>query len=196
MRTLHNLVLAAVCAASSLTVQAQTTGDLNVLGDNHALYRLQQKHKFLLLPIEEKEENAHLRIIKNNQVVKELNCRLAIDKTDYSVPLKLDENQDSEILIDITFSNNRRSTGSIKDFVAWKELKTSDSFDTTNREKYRPTYHHTPQWGWMNAMLSVPMHWELSSAARQLSTKTTLPALEMAPLLPCTHQPEQVRCRV
>ena len=150
MRTLHNLVLAAVCAASSLTVQAQTTGALHVLSDNHAFYRLQQKHKFLLLPIEEKEENAHLRIIKNNQVVKELNCRLAIDKTDYSVPLKLDENQDSEILIDITFSNNRRSTGSIKDFVAWKELKTSDSFDTTNREKYRPTYHHTPQWGWMN----------------------------------------------
>ena len=150
MRTLHNLVLAAVCAASSLTVQAQTPGALHVLSDNHAFYRLQQKHKFLLLPIEEKEENAHLRIIKNNQVVKELNCRLAIDKTDYSVPLKLDENQDSEILIDITFSNNRRSTGSIKDFVAWKELKTSDSFDTTNREKYRPIYHHTPLWGWMN----------------------------------------------
>ena len=150
MRTIHKIMMTVVCVASSFTVQAQTPGALHVLSDNHAFYRLQQKHKFLLLPIEEKEENAHLRIIKNNQVVKELNCRLAIDKTDYSVPLKLDENQDSEILIDITFSNNRRSTGSIKDFVAWKELKTSDSFDTTNREKYRPVYHHTPLWGWMN----------------------------------------------
>ena len=150
MRTIHKIMMTVVCVASSFTVQAQTPGALHVLSDNHAFYRLQQKHKFLLLPIEEKEENAHLRIIKNNQVVKELNCRLAIDKTDYSVPLKLDENQDSEILIDITFSNNRRSTGSIKDFVAWKELKTSDSFDTTNREKYRPIYHHTPLWGWMN----------------------------------------------
>ena len=150
MRTIHKIMITVVCVASSFTVQAQTPGALHVLSDNHAFYRLQQKHKFLLLPIEEKEENAHLRIIKNNQVVKELNCRLAIDKTDYSVPLKLDENQDSEILIDITFSNNRRSTGSIKDFVAWKELKTSDSFDTTNREKYRPIYHHTPLWGWMN----------------------------------------------
>ena len=150
MRTIHKIIMTVVCVASSFTVQAQTPGALHVLSDNHAFYRLQQKHKFLLLPVEEKEENAHLRIIKNNQVVKELNCRLAIDKTDYSVPLKLDENQDSEILIDITFSNNRRSTGSIKDFVAWKELKTSDSFDTTNREKYRPIYHHTPLWGWMN----------------------------------------------
>ena len=150
MRTLHNLVLAAVCAASSLTVQAQTTGGLNVLGDNHALYRLQQKHKFLLLPVEEKEENAHLRIIRNNHIVKELNCRLAIDKIDYSVPLELGDNRDSDVLIDITFPGNRRSTGAIKDFVAWKELKTSDSFDTTNREKYRPIYHHTPLWGWMN----------------------------------------------
>ena len=109
MRTLHNLVLAAVCAASSLTVQAQTTGGLNVLGDNHALYRLQQKHKFLLLPVEEKEENAHLRIIRNNHIVKELNCRLAIDKIDYSVPLELGDNRDSDVLIDITFPGNRRS---------------------------------------------------------------------------------------
>ena len=54
------------------------------------------------------------------------------------------------MIISCRLPNNRRSTGAVKDFVAWKELKTSDSFDTTNREKYRPVYHHTPQWGWMN----------------------------------------------
>lgn len=150
MKNIHKLVMAAFCAASSLAVQAQAPGTLNILGDNHVIYRLQSKHKFLILPIEEKEENAHLRVIRDNQVVKELNCRLAIDNVDYSVPLELDTHQDSDVLLDITFQSNRRSTGAVKDFVAWKMLKTSDYFDTSNREKYRPVYHHTPLWGWMN----------------------------------------------
>ena len=150
MKNIHKLVMAAFCAASSLAVQAQAPGTLNILGDNHVIYRLQSKHKFLILPIEEKEENAHLRVIRDNQVVKELNCRLAIDNVDYSVPLELDTHQDSDVLLDITFQSNRRSTGAVKDFVAWKMLKTSDQFDTSNREKYRPVYHHTPLWGWMN----------------------------------------------
>lgn len=29
-------------------------------------------------------------------------------------------------------------------------MKQSDTFDTTNREQWRPVYHHTPTWGWMN----------------------------------------------
>ena len=29
-------------------------------------------------------------------------------------------------------------------------MKLSDTFDTTNREKFRPTYHFSPLYGWMN----------------------------------------------
>ena len=36
------------------------------------------------------------------------------------------------------------------DAVGWKALKLSDTFDTANKEKYRPLYHHTPAYGWMN----------------------------------------------
>ncbi|WP_276817368.1 DUF4980 domain-containing protein [Segatella maculosa] len=150
MTSFKKIVLTALCAASAIATRAQMPGTLSLLGDNHVFYRLQVKQRFLLLPVEERQENARLCIIKNNEIVKELNCKLAVDKTDYTVPLDLNDYQGSDILIDITFPNNRRSTGAVKDFVVWKELKTSDSFDTTNREKYRPVYHHTPQWGWMN----------------------------------------------
>ena len=34
--------------------------------------------------------------------------------------------------------------------LCWQLMKESDTFDTTNREAYRPVYHHTPLWGWMN----------------------------------------------
>ena len=150
MTSFKKIVLTVLCAASAIATRAQMPGTLSLLGDNHVFYRLQVKQKFLLLPVEERQENARLCIIKNNEIVKELNCKLAVDKTDYMVPLDLNDYQGSDILIDITFPGNRRTTGSMKDFVVWKELKTSDSFDVTNREKYRPVYHHTPQWGWMN----------------------------------------------
>ena len=150
MTSFKKIVLTVLCAASAIATRAQMSGILSLLGDNHVFYRLQVKQRFLLLPVEERQENARLCIIKNNEIVKELSCKLAVDKTDYTVPLDLNDYQGSDILIDITFSGNRRTTGSMKDFVVWKELKTSDSFDVTNREKYRPVYHHTPQWGWMN----------------------------------------------
>ena len=150
MTSFKKIVLTALCAASAIVTRAQMPGTLSLLGNNHVFYRLQVKQRFLLLPVEERQENARLCIIKNNEIVKEFNCKLAVDKTDYTVPLDLNDYQGSDILIDITFPGNRRTTGSMKDFVVWKELKTSDSFDVTNREKYRPVYHHTPQWGWMN----------------------------------------------
>ena len=82
--------------------------------------------------------------------MKEFNCRLALDKKDYMVPLDLKDLQGEPLLLDITFSGNRRSTGNINDFVVWKLLKTADTFDASNRERFRPAYHHTPVYGWMN----------------------------------------------
>ena len=117
-----------------------------ILGDRHAMLRLDKQKKFLLLPVEEKEENAHIRVVRNNQLVKTLNCRLAVDKVDYFVPYEVGEGE----LFDISFNGNTRATGAINDFACWKRMSYSDSFDTKNVEKHRPDYHHTPQYGWMN----------------------------------------------
>ena len=117
-----------------------------ILGDRHAMLRLDKQKKFLLLPVEEKEEYAHIRVVRNNQLVKTLNCRLAVDKVDYFVPYEVGEGE----LFDISFNGNTRATGAINDFACWKRMSYSDSFDTKNVEKHRPVYHHTPQYGWMN----------------------------------------------
>ena len=34
--------------------------------------------------------------------------------------------------------------------AGWEALSLSDSFDTTNTERFRPAFHHTPLYGWMN----------------------------------------------
>ena len=55
-----------------------------------------------------------------------------------------------DCLLDIQFTGEKKNTGSIQYFTCWKELKETNSFDSSNREKYRPLYHHTPPYGWMN----------------------------------------------
>ena len=128
-----------------LTAQAQVQP--RVLGENHAMVRLESGSKYVLLPVEEKAENASVRVIgKDNQCVRRPNVRLAVDHADYYVPLEIKDGQ----VLDIIFHGDRRTTGAVKEFACWKEMKYSNEFDTTNREKFRPTYHHTPAYGWMN----------------------------------------------
>ncbi len=118
-----------------------------ILGENHAMLKLEQNKNLLLLPVQEKAENAHIAVLdKRNEMVKRLNVKLAVDKVDYFVPLKINQAQ----LLDITFQGERRTTGAVKDFVCWREMKYDNSFDTSNRERFRPLYHHTPLYGWMN----------------------------------------------
>lgn len=133
-------------------LHAQTT---QFLDGNHVIQRISTSSKYLLLPVEESQENDHIRVIQDNKVVRELNCRLAINKTDYFVPLLLNGLAEGEAMLDISMTRGNATAPSggqvaIKDFTCWKQMKYSDTFDTQNREKYRPVYHHTPLWGWMN----------------------------------------------
>ena len=135
----------AICLFTSTTLMHAQS----FLSQNHSIKRVITSDKYVLLPVEEDENNAHIRVIKDNQVVKEFNCKLAINKTDYSVPLDISE-YGGDVLLDIQFTGDKRSIGLIKDFACWKDIKLSNVFDTKNREKFRPIYHHTPAYGWMN----------------------------------------------
>lgn len=137
------MALAAIITAGAAAAAAQKP---QFLGDGHAIIKVDTQKKYLLLPVEEKEENAHIRVIRNNQLVKTLNCRLATDKVDYFVPFEVESGQ----VLDIAFPGNPRSTGAMNDFTCWKKMSYSDTFDTKNVEKHRPAYHHTPAYGWMN----------------------------------------------
>ncbi len=148
METNKRIIMAMLLTmALNVTAMAQST---SFLSEHHAMYKTVPAERFLLLPVEEEEENAHIRILQDNEVVKTLNCRLAVDKTDYYVPVDLGDMTRNPIVVDIIFPANRRATGAIKNFACWKEIKLSGTFDTANRERFRPLYHHTPPYGWMN----------------------------------------------
>ena len=141
----RKIKLLAICLFITTTfMHAQT-----FLSSNHAMKRVKTADKYILLPVEEEEGYAHIRVIKDNQVVKEFNCKLAINKTDYNVPLDVSE-YGGDVLLDIQFSGDKRSIGLINNFACWKDIKATNVFDSMNREKFRSIYHHTPVYGWMN----------------------------------------------
>ena len=145
---MKRLVMTLVAAVMTLVASAQQPP--LVLGKSHAMQRVGVTNKYLLLPVQEREDNATIKVLVNGQQVQKLNIRLAVDKVDYYVPLDVKRFGAGEVLLDIFFHGDRRFTGAMKDFLCWKEMKFSDTFDTANREKFRPQYHHTPVYGWMN----------------------------------------------
>ena len=144
----RNILSVLIALASIGTACAQET---QFLSSNHCLYRIQQKDKCLLLPVQESAEMSNIKVIAGSKQMKSLNVRLAMNKVDYYVPLYLDEfNEEKTLALDIHVNGNYRNDGGISTFTCWKNIKNAESFDTTNREQYRPLYHHTPAYGWMN----------------------------------------------
>ena len=118
-----------------------------VLGDSHAMLKMVSGPRYILLPVQESEDIASIAVLgAHNDMVQRLNVKLAIDRVDYYVPYELK----GACLMDIEFRGDRRQKGAVGEFACWKEIRFSDSFDTTNRERFRPAYHHTPLYGWMN----------------------------------------------
>ena len=117
-----------------------------VLGEKHAMLHVGNS-KYVLLPVQESEDIASIAVLNSrNDMVQRLNVKLAVDRVDYWVPYELKGAR----LLDIEFHGDRRQKGAVAEFACWKEIKYSDTFDTVNREHFRPLYHHTPQYGWMN----------------------------------------------
>ena len=139
---------ATVLASLAFAASAQ---DARFLSSNHCIYRINEQKNYLLLPVQEKAEMCNIKVVKNNTPVKALNVRLASNHIDYYVPLDLKQfGDDAKLALDIHVNGTYRNDGELSGFTCWKKMLFSDTFDTANREKYRPVYHHTPAWGWMN----------------------------------------------
>ena len=137
--------LLAIALGLSLTVQgAENRVAVKHLANEQNIILLDSVKKFLLLPVQENAPEGKVNIIVNNefQLEQNINIRLAREKVDYYVPLDLSAYQGKSVSVNVT--------GMPASSLCWKEIKLSDTFDSSNRETYRPVYHHTPVYGWMN----------------------------------------------
>lgn len=129
----------------SLSVQGMESNlVVKHLANEQNIVVLDSVKKFLLLPVQDDAPEGKVNIVVNNegQLAQSMNIRLARERVDSYVPLDLSAYVNQKVSIDIA--------GMPSSSLCWKELKMSDSFDMTNKEMFRPVYHHTPAYGWMN----------------------------------------------
>ena len=119
------------------------------LGEGHCLVQINTNQRYLLLPVEEVMPDVRVSMIVNNKEVNVADVRLAVNRVDYFVPLDLSDYAGKNILLKFKLGSNDPIRGKLS-AVCCKEMKLSDTFDTGNREKFRPTYHFSPLYGWMN----------------------------------------------
>lgn len=132
-----------IFAVSGLhAVETQGITFKHLANEQHIIV-VQKAKKYLLLPVQDSAPDGKIYIVVgNNQQNIVHNVRLAREKVDYYVPLDLSAYAGQRVSIDVQ--------GMPEGSICWKKMSLSDTFDTTNRETYRPIYHHTPAYGWMN----------------------------------------------
>lgn len=140
MKNVMNQFLTGCLMSATLVTLGACTGQEKLIhlthqGDSLTVARIETNAKYLLLPIEEKEAEAQVML---GDVP--MDVRLAVGKIDYTVPFPLSGKSGDSIVI----------RGLAADALAWENLQVADTFDITNREIFRPVYHHTPAYGWMN----------------------------------------------
>lgn len=144
---------AAALAATLLGgMAANATSGLRVehLGTSNTLVRIDSTARYLLLPIQESYDDATVNIVVDGKLDRTIKARLAKSKVDYTVPFDLTPYQGHEVLLNIVTSQDRSTVREAKDDACWNNFVLTDTLDLSNHEKFRPLYHHTPKYGWMN----------------------------------------------
>lgn len=124
--------------------------EINHLGPNHTYVRVKGDDKLLILPIQESIDDARINVLVDGEIDRTFYARLAKSKTDYTVPFDLSPYKGKNVILDVVANHSRASVREAQDDACWSSITLSDSFNTENREKYRPLFHHTPSYGWMN----------------------------------------------
>ena len=126
-------------------VAANPTYNVRHLASEQNIISVKNTSNYLLLPIQDNAPEARVITVTadNMPVGVAANVRLAREHVDYYVPYDLSAYKGGDVQVQVL--------GLPAEARCWKEMKLSDTFDTTNREKqFRPVYHHTPLYGWMN----------------------------------------------
>ena len=137
----YNMILTVCLMATNLLIPAAKAQTMHVQhkGDT-AIVSIESPTRYLLLPIQEEKQQAQVLLDTGHDTDTWMDVRLARNGVDYYVPFALGEGNTATVKI----------LGLAKDALALNLLKLSDTFNTANTDYYRPSYHFTPAYGWMN----------------------------------------------
>lgn len=113
------------------------------LGNENNFVYINPEKKYLLIPVEDSAPEGEIDFVYQNSSLTGYTqkVRLSRGKTDYYVPVDMSQfDKDSIIMIVRGVPSNS---------ICWSDIEESDDM-SLEVEKYRPSYHHTPAYGWMN----------------------------------------------
>lgn len=143
VNTMKAACLCSLIGWGAMANAAESSVSVRHLANEQNIVFVKGAKKYLLLPVQDNAPESKVCIVVDNQqqgVV--ANVRLARDKVDYYIPFDLSAYEGKDISVDIQ--------GMPESSLCWEKMSLSDTFDMTNHEKFRPVYHHTPAYGWMN----------------------------------------------
>lgn len=127
-----------LAAATSLPATAQNMnishrGDTTIVSVSHPT-------RYLLLPVQEEKDEAQVMLSTGSKADTWMDVRLAQNGVDYYVPFALGKGDKATVKI----------LGLKEGAIATQLMQLSNTFNTANTDYYRPSYHFTPLYGWMN----------------------------------------------
>lgn len=147
---IRNLAAMTAIAAGCQISQANEGIKIDYLGVNNTLVRVEKDARYILMPVQESIEDATVNVVVDGKIDRTIYVRLAKNKVDYTVPLDISKYKGHDVVLNVVTSQSRATVREAKDDACWKHFALSDTFNTDNREKYRPAFHHSPLYGWMN----------------------------------------------
>lgn len=138
----NHLTMAFAAAATFAACQPQKSDiRLEHQGDTLTIVHITNPTKYLILPIQESCNEGKVKLDTGNPADVAMDVRLAVDSVEYYVPFQLPQGaKEATVTIGRVAANA----------ICWDNIQLADTFDTANTDYYRPVYHHTPLYGWMN----------------------------------------------
>ena len=141
-KNFYHLTMAFAAAATFAACQPQKSDiRLEHQGDTLTIVHITNPTKYLILPIQESCNEGKVKLDTGSPADMAMDVRLAVDSVEYYVPFQLPQGaKEATVTIGRVAANA----------ICWDNIQLADTFNTANTDYYRPVYHHTPLYGWMN----------------------------------------------
>lgn len=149
----QNLIFGSLLTAGIVFSAAAVNPGVKVehLGPNNTFVRVNTDSlRYLMLPVQESLEDIPVAMIVDGQPAGTFYIRLSTSKKDYEVPFDLTPYKGKNLILDFSMRHDRSSKRNPENEICWESMFLTDTLNLENTEKYRPLFHHTPLYGWMN----------------------------------------------
>ncbi|MGM9832105.1 MAG: GH32 C-terminal domain-containing protein [Candidatus Limisoma sp.] len=148
MKRLIRTILLTFAAVAAFGASADNGCELRYLGQGHSILTPKSGERYVMLPVQESCDESRIVIYNDNKIKETIFVRLANDKVDYCVPYAVAAGD--AFYIHTPTNGESESLHKTGETAVWaKQVRMADSYGFDD-EPYRPAYHFTPAYGWMN----------------------------------------------